>query len=1225
MPILIRRLLFAAFLLAGRSAALAFNGHVVTEGPLTLTISAIPTVTVFDAPQSVAVTLASKNAAPLPVTVQLTGLIDDCRAVGETTQHLTIPARGQATATFQFACGRGTYSAHYPLHVRATFTAGDQPATAHAIQVFQTDFNAAHPAQAQAAEFPLNVVPTTGALALAGLKTPRIAWAYIGQPLVMLPAGWAGSDATSATNFNRVSIARGGVTRAALQLHPPYRPRAGTVFAEYRVKLPATTPIRLSFFNAIRDSTPQEGTSDGVTFRVWAGEQKLFERHTDAKTWTPGEADLSAFAGREILLRLESHPGPKNNTTCDSSYWGDPVIAVGAPPPQLTADARLALFARARALLAGTAAATDDSRVYPLDGGCQAVLVLGPNGLADGVIGFGDGQRQLLFEGLHFALRDAVVGAWPSAAVVQSVRLDRDAAGHDRISHRVRVNDETLTLTATAWPEGPALRLKVESADALTSLTLNAADQTAPRVYYGHGYCIVDPLPFRAAAGGHNLSTSHVGFDFVGGVSLLTASDTPVDSLEVDPRQRLYQLRTHPDATLTFVPGFAGAFDCAIRYRPLSDKSAAPGVAKKAGRFVFDLWGGRYADQAARLARCFDYGLTNSLALIHTWQRWGYDYRLPDIFPPLPSLGTLEDLRELGRLCAARGALWGLHDNYIDLYPDATGFNYDQVTFTADGKPRRAWLNEGRDAQSYQFRPDRIQPFLQRNLGLIVPALHPTASFVDVFTSLNSFDFYDREGRFHSKRETQRAWGEAFAAIRNACGDNAPTTSEAGSDHLIGWLDGADAQFLQLNPKAAPFHNVVNARDWERVPWFDAVNHARFSLHGVGYSDRYQGGAGREEHGIESYDYLSAELLTGHALMIDSAGLVRGAVRKYWLAQDFIASVAQDDIHRVEFAGGDIHRLIVTWRSGARVWVNRGESDWEVADRTLPQFGFLAQHGDIECSVERFSDAIAERSHAPGRIYYNSRVFNPAAPLPIAPAAVHLEYLGERRFRLFTTWNAERPAPKDFAVTYYFSRPTPGRRALTEFSGGGTPSLPTSRWRGRITLGADWTITMPADLPLGDYEILVTLHDPRNRNQRQRLLGDEDDRRRYTVGKIVVEGANKTTVTNIRLEPPAQPYVPSSRFLANTAAVDFGAAKTTGAFRCALAADHVLLTPLPDGDPFTATLRLDQLLGRRAAVRSVEAVDAKGAIVGTPPFTLNDTAITFTVASGVFAYRINLR
>ena len=1222
---LLRLFAVAALLLAGPSVAFAFNGHAVTEGPLTVTIGGIALVTAFDTPQPCTVTLANSGDAPLPVTLQLTGLIADCRAVGTTSRQLTLPARGQATASFQFACDRGAFSAHYPLHIRASFTAGDRPATAHAIQIFQTDFSAALPAEAHALKLPLQPVPSAGAFALASLKTQRIAWSYTGQPLVYLPVGWSGSDGASATNFARAPIARGGETRAALQLHPPYRPRAGTVFAEYRLKLPTTTPLRLSFFNAIRDSTPKEGASDGVTFRVWADDQKLFERHTDAKIWTPGEADLTPFAGREILLRLESHPGPRNNTSCDSSFWGDPVITVGPPPAQLTVDAKAALFGRARQLLAEAIPPGTDSRVYALTGGCRAVLVLGPNGLTDGVIGFGDAQRQVLFAGLHCALREQVVGPWPSAAIVESTRVDRDAAGRDRILHRVRVSDEIVTLTATAWAEGPALRLKVESGDTITSLALNPADQTAPRVYYGHGYCVVDPQPFRAGAGGHNLSTSHVGFDFERGVSLLTASDTPVDHLQVDPGRRIYQLNTHPDATLTFVPGFTGAFDCAIRYRPLYDKVAAPGVARKAGRFVFDFWGGRYAENTARLARCFDYGLTHSLAILHNWQRWGYDYRLPDIFPPQPALGTLAELRELGRVCTTRGALWGLHDNYIDIYPDATGFDYDQVTFTADGKPRRAWLNEGREAQSYQFRPDRIRPFLQRNLDLIVPALGPTASFVDVFTSINSFDFYDRAGRFHSKRETQRAWGEAFVALRDACGNNAPTTSEAGGDHLIGWLDGADAQFMPLGPKPERFHNVVVARDWERVPWFDAVNHARFSLHGVGYSDRYQGGRGREEHGIESDDYLTAELLTGHALMIDTSAQVRGAVRKYWLAQDFIASVAQDDIAQVELVGGDIHRLLVSWRSGARVWVNRGQADWIVAGRTLPPYGYLARHGEIESSIERFGPAIAERSQAPGKFYCNSRVFNPAAPVAVAPAAERIEYLGDRRFRLVTTWSPAQPIARDFAVTYYFSRPTPGRRALTEFTGGGTPGRPTSQWQGRISLGADWTIAVPADFPLGEYEILVALHDPKNRSQRQRLLGDEDNRRRYSLGRLIVEGSDKTTVTNIRFAPPAQPYVPSTRFLPPTSAVDFGATRTSGAFRCEVHRDHLLITPLPDGDAFTVTLRLDPILGRRVTVHSVETVEATGRGRESVPFTATDSAVTLATTATAFAYRINFR
>jgi hypothetical protein len=1213
-----------AFLLS--AVAFAFDGHKVSEGPLTVTIAEVPTATRFDAPASVKVTFANAGDAPLAVTLELRDLLPEFRAVGETRQQVTVPAHGQTETAFALALGRAAVSAHYPVHVYATFEAGGQTLTAHAVQVFETDFKAERSAAAQTAAPPLHVVPAAGAFALAALKDQQVTWAYVGEALVREPVGWSGSQVTSKASFGRGPITRGGETRPTLQMHPPYQPRAGTIFAEYRLRLPATTPLRLSFFNAIRDSTPREGTSDGVTFRVWAGDQKLFERHTDAKTWTAGEADLGAFAGREILLRLESHPGPKNNTTCDSSYWGDPVIVAGAAPRIIDAAGKTALRDRARQMLATGRPAGDGTLVYELAGGCRAAIVLGPNGLADAAPGFGDGRRDLFVDGFEIAVADQRLGAWPSGVIVERVEVATEPPGRTRIVHRLRLGEKTADLTATLWADGPGLRVKVECAEPITALGVGPFDQQAPRVYYGHGFCIVDPEPFRAMPGGHNLSTSHVGCDFERGVALLQASDTPVDFFNVNPPQRVYQLRTHPASTLTFVPGFAGAFDCALRYRPLFDKPAAPGVARKAGRFVFDLWGGRYADDTARLQRCFDYGLTDALVVMHVWQRWGYDYRLPDIFPPLPSLGTLAELRDLGRACTARGVLWGLHDNYIDFYPDATGFSYDHVTFTADGQPRRAWLMETRNAQSYQWRPDRIAPFLRRNLDLIVPALQPTTSFVDVFASINSFDYHDRDGNLHSKLETQRAWGEAFAAIRDACGNHAPTISEAGGDHLIGWLDGSDCQFMLINAKPERFNLGIASRDWERVPWFDAVNHTRFSLHGAGYSDRYQGGRSREEHGIESDDYLTAEILTGHALMIDLTALGRGAVRKYWLAQDFIASVARDEIAGVEFAGGDIHRLIVNWQSGARVRVNRGETDWTVAGRVLPQFGYLAQNGPIESSVERLPGGIAEQSRAPGKLYVNGRGFNPAAPLAIAPSVERIEPLGGRRFHLIVNWDAQRPAPADCNVFYHFSRPTPGRRALTEFTGGGRPTPGTSTWQGRVVTGTDWTITMPDDLPLGGYDILVGLVDPKNRGARQRLLGDEDPRRRYRLGRLIVEGDNRTgAVSGLRLERPAKAFVPGARWLANSAPVAFGPVTTAGACRVEVRPDHLVVTPLPDGDDFGLRLDVAQILGRRATVRSVEAVDAQGAPQRTVSHESAGTEISFIAAKSDFAYRVNLR
>lgn len=1200
--------------------ALAFNGHQVTEGLLTLTIETIETVTALNVPVTVRVTAASAGDAPLDVALEMKGLLDSCRPVGTTQQRITVAPKGNASAAFQFVAGEGTYSAHYPVHVYATFSHGGKPVVAHAVQIFVTDIP---PVAATEAKLPVNVVPRLGALPLASLKTHRVAWAYLDQEAMeQLPVGWQGSDPASSASFSRTVTTR-GTTKQALSMHPPYRPRPGSVAAEYRLRLPSTQPIRLVFANAIRDHGPKEPASDGVTFRVWGNRKILFERHTGAKVWLPGEADLSEFAGKEILLRLESHPGPKRNTVCDSSFWGDPIVVAGPVPQQLTEAEKRRLVEQATAALASGKPPADHVFVFDLASGARAVAALGSAGLADGVLAFSQGDRRVVFDGLHIAVMNQPVGAWPSAVVPQGPPVVERLSGRVRIVQKMSMTGEPFDLATEVWKEAAGLRVKVSSPERITDLALGAADQKAPRVYYGHGYCVVEPEAFRASGGGHNLATSHVGFDFDGGLSLLMACDTPPDNLEVDPAARIYTLHTHPCSMLTFVPSASGAIDCALKYRPLYDKKPSAGVARKAGRFVFDYWGGSYAGDTALLKRAFDYGATDALVIMHSWQRWGYDYRLPDIFPPNPKYGSLEDLQRLSKLCADRDVLFGLHDNYIDFYPDAGEFSYDHITFDESGRPRKAWINLGREAQSYQFRPDHIQPFADRNLALLKANLPQSTYFIDVFAARNSFDYYDRQGKFHSKLETRRCWGEAFASIRDTLGNNAPMVSEAGSDHLIGYLDGADCQFLRIGAKPRQFCIRIACKDWARVPWFDLVNHTRFSLHGVGYSGRYQGGQTRALYGIESDDYLSCEMLTGHALMIDLGARVRGAVRKYWLAQDLIRSLAQDEIAGCQFDDGDLHRIRVEWKSGAKVLVNRGETDWNVGGRVLPQYGYLAQNGPIESSIERIGDAVVEQSRSPKRFYVNGRGYDPDPPLLIRSSLDRVEYVGGRQFKVFVHWDAEKPAADALKVFMHFYQPQVSRLKLVGFmGGGGTPDVPTTGWTGRVTTGQAWTMSLPGDCPPGEYEILVGLYDAKSRSgKRYRMLGNEDPSRRYCVGTMIVEG-DKQGITNIRLGEKAEAPSIVSRLLVNPAPVDFGVSKTSGAFRCEVADQKVIVTPLPDGAPFKAALQLDKILSRPAKVSRIEAVDLAGVKKAEVPYQATGLRVTFEMGGEDLTYHV---
>lgn len=1204
-------------------SAAAFDGHKVTNGPLALVIQPMATVTNFGRPQPVAVLLSNSAAADITAQLRLTGLVDECRPAGPVERTLRIPARQAATTQFQFLVGPGAHSAHYPLRVQASFDDGEDKRVAEAVTVFETDFSA-EPKPLKAGESELAKVPRVGALALAALKSQQVAWSYLDKPVVRLPVGWQGTDAQSSASFSRAPVSR-GESRQALQMHPPYKGGVGTVFAEYRLKLPPTQPLRLNFFNAIRDSSAAEGKSDGVTFRVWVGEEKLFERHTDAKVWTPGEADLGKFAGKEVILRLESHPGPKRNTSCDASYWGDPVVSAGEAPKPLSDEEHQRLVSRARTAATSGQAQAGSLFVFNLADGCRAAIGLGRHGLADGVVAFGDAQGVVSYDGLDISILDQPVGRWPSGLITEEVTVQPTAQGGQSIVQRLRMDEEVFHLAVELWKDQAGLRIKVSCPKHITALALGPCDQKAARVYYGHGYCIVDPEPFRISAGGHGLATSHVGFDFPNGVSLLQACDTPPDSLQVNPELRRYTLHTHPDSTFTFVPSRKGAFDSALKFRPLYDKKAAPAVARKAGRFVFDIWGGRYAEDAALMQRSFDYGVTDALLVMHVWQRWGYDYRLPDIYPPDPRFGTLEEMQALARLCASRDVPFALHDNFIDFYPDADEFSYEHITFDTSGRPRKAWIHQGRDAQSYQFRPDHIQPFVARNARLLQQNIRPTSTFVDVFASASSFDYYDRQGKLHSKLETREAWGKAFAHLRETFGGNAPTISEAGGDHLIGWLDGSDCQFLQLSPDSRMYRTKLLCKDWDRVPWFDAVNHTRFSLHGVGYSGRYQGGAARALRGIESDDYISAEILTGHALMTDLAAGVRGAVRKYWLAQDFIRSVALDEIAGVEFPENDIHRLAVTWKSGAQVFVNRREQDWTIAGHVLPQYGYFAKNGAIESSIERIGGAVVERSSNRDTFYVNGRGFMPGAPLRIRPTADRVEYLGNRQFKLLVNWQADESTTEDLQIHTQFYKVQTSRLVKTGWNGiGGKPSTPTTQWRGQVTTGSQWTQTIPADCTAGEYEILAGLHDPKIRGGRRfSLLGDEDDSKRMRIGTLVIEGKG-TNVTGVSVLPPVPAPAIASRLHPNPAPVDFGLVQTKGALRCRLEGGSLVITPLPDSEPFELRVRPDSLNLRSPKTIYAEKLTEQASDRPQIPFTAKDGLIIFSTIRGDRSYRLTV-
>ena len=108
--------------------------------------------------------------------------------------------------------------------------------------------------------------------------------------------------------------------------HPPAQ-------VEQRFVIPGDQPA-LRFVLGLDPGVHSAG-SDGATFRIWvtpetpedAPIQLVYEGTLDARTanqgWLGGWADLSPWAGQEVVLRLGTDSGPAGDATADWVGWGD--------------------------------------------------------------------------------------------------------------------------------------------------------------------------------------------------------------------------------------------------------------------------------------------------------------------------------------------------------------------------------------------------------------------------------------------------------------------------------------------------------------------------------------------------------------------------------------------------------------------------------------------------------------------------------------------------------------------------------------------------------------------------------------------------------------------------------------------------------------------------------------------------------------------------------------
>jgi hypothetical protein len=563
-------------------------------------------------------------------------------------------------------------------------------------------------------------------------------------------------------------------------------------------------------------------------------------------------------------------------------------------------------------------------------------------------------------------------------------------------------------------------------------------------------------------------------------------------------------------------------------------------------------------------------------------------------------MGSTEDFIALAAECKKNGVLFAPHDNYIDFYPDARGFSYDEIAFSANGAPVKAWFNKGRQAQSYRWRADRLQPAMQSNIQSIRDHIAPTGYFIDVWSSAGPYDYWTRDGAFHDRLSTRKVWADTFTYIRNTFGDNAPQISESGHDQLIGALDGGQCNHLRVDTPPAGEMNWtvwnIKVADAERIPWYDAAHHDRFVLHGAGYENRYAGGLDTPMHGIYSDDYITTEVLDGHPAMVPTP-MGRDVVRKYWLLHDLMRALALARFDTHEFAAGNLHRQRVKWENGGEVWVNRGADDWTADGHILPQYGFYARvpgpNGVTEAAIERRDGVIVEWSRSPQATYSNARPYV-TDHLPLTLSVASIEDLGNRQFRLTLNWKITGPIPSSYRALVHFT----DAAGNILFQGDHNPPSKTGQ--------TSVIVSIPNTIAAGQrFEARVGLY---NHDNRANLTGLNDDEHRLRLAAIEWTGS---AVTSQPIAAPPNPLL--ARFNMEARPITFDQLTTTGAVRIA----GKMLTPLPGGGPFEIRLKVAN------PPKTIEAIGESGEVLSTQPAHLEKGAIIIQRDPTVFAYRLN--
>ena len=150
-------------------------------------------------------------------------------------------------------------------------------------------------------------------------------------------------------------------------------------------------------------------------------------------------------------------------------------------------------------------------------------------------------------------------------------------------------------------------------------------------------------------------------------------------------------------------------------------------------------------DEAAQVAEHFrrDLGIEHAMFVLAGWIHRGYDNQHPDILPAAPECGGDEALIECSKRVRACGYLFGLHDNYQDMYRDAPSWDESYIMRNADGSLCAGGVWAG--GQAYLTCSRRAIELAKRpqNLAEVRRLFDPSIYFIDTTFAAPPYECFD--------------------------------------------------------------------------------------------------------------------------------------------------------------------------------------------------------------------------------------------------------------------------------------------------------------------------------------------------------------------------------------------------------------------------------------------------------------------------------------------------